>query len=251
MANVITSNPEDPGLLQWPGYINNTLTQWQLNGSTGTGSVTQTVNPLGNQFLQNTQDIRQQIELYRLTGTSDTSLFELTTDNPPRLRCLKNGLYSLQSIVGIQCLSQPASMDYSTIRLDICLYDTNGITILQNFQGITPIQNRAAGKPYTISVFGTVPIYVGQTLGLYYIDTTGNTGSYANGVINSNPGDPSAPARAFLTANLLAPLPSLADVEGLVASGASVLTAPTEKIKPQVIIQAIPRGRYNLRKYKK
>lgn len=193
---------EDPGSIQYPGFINNTQTIWALK-SPVSGNFT--VTAASSQTLLVAPSQIQTIRLTELSTTNNSSLFSLsTTIDPPPLVCNVDALYNYTAYVAVGSTLVPV-VSPPTLTFCVAVKDSSGNTLYSNVTNVVPV---AVGGTYTATVSGTVPIYAGQTIGVYYVDVTGAT----SGTCITVYGVPSIgqPTNAFLSLTplmTLTPLP--------------------------------------------
>jgi hypothetical protein len=233
MAFPPTSQIEDPGLIVYPGYINENTTLWVQNVSQYTGNFVAQAS--SSQNLQTIQNTAQTIALPLSTATSDPTLFEIVELLPgqPVLRCIQSGLYNITSAYGVLCRALPPQANYTVIQGNVSVYDVDNTTLLANFKGISNVQLNPGSGIYMLNMFGTFPIYAGQFVRLTYQDVT----TYVGGNLSSTAfnSDPSIlyPANPFVSLTLLGSLGNLQSVQA--RQRALTIAKPITK-----------RGRYNL-----
>lgn len=161
------SNPEDLGLILYPGNINSTQTLWVRNTGILRANVSSAVifTPTPQAFTLTS--VPQTVSLTSFTPTSDSTLFSLVGGV---VTCLQSGIYSFQSYITIQS-SLGATAVAPTIRLAVNLFDSLGTVLLPSF--VSYVYVNSLGGFYTINCSGTCPIYTGQSVRLSFIDATG------------------------------------------------------------------------------
>ena len=239
MAFPPTAQIDDPGLIQYPGYINENTSLWVPNGSQTVGTFV--AQAASSQTLLTIPNTPQTISLPLSDAASDPNLFEIVEIAPgqPVLRCLQNGFYNLTSAFGVLCTTLAPQANYVVLQGNVSVYDLDNATLLANYKGISNVQLNpgAFNGIYMLNMFGTTAIFAGQFVRLSYQDVTTYTGSNQNStVFNTNPSI-LYPANPFVSITLLGPLASLQSYQVAVAAQRPVLTIAKPITK---------RGRYNL-----